>query len=93
MVQQNMLNNDVEDTSTYEYVVECREKTVRLTVDVRDVFYNADDVLDCPLDVVLRKNDYTLQDLMSWDAREVRFIQVVNGKENVINSVILNVNL
>lgn len=93
MVQQNMLNNDVEDTSTYEYVVECREKTVRLTVDVRDVFYNADDVLDCPLDVVLRKNDYTLQDLMSWDAREVRFIQVVNGKENVINSVLLNVNL
>ncbi len=93
MVQQNMLNNDVEDTSTYEYVVECREKTVRLTVDVRDVFYNADDVLDCPLDVVLRKNDYTLQDLMSWDAREVRFIQVVNGKENVINSVIINVNL
>lgn len=93
MAQKNSLKNELDNTVQYGYVVECKDKTVHLIVDIRDVFYNADDEIDCPLDVVLRKNNHTLQDLMDWDAREVKFIQIVDGEEIVLNSVSLNVNL
>ncbi|WP_208560429.1 hypothetical protein [Marinilactibacillus kalidii] len=94
MTQNRTLKTELEDALKYGYVVECKDKTVHLSVEARDVFRNADDEIDCPLDVVLRKNDYSLQDLMSWDAREVRFIQFDdNHTEITLNSVCLNVNL
>lgn len=93
LAQRNSFKNQVEDTTQYEYVVECVDKQVHLLVEARDVFHNADNEIDCPLDVVLRKNKYSFQDLMNWDAREVKFIQIVDGEETILNSVSLNVNL
>lgn len=77
----------------YRYLIECKDKTVELEVEDRDVLHNADDEIDCPLDVVLRKNNYSFNDLMSWDAREIRFVEVREDEERTLNSVPLNVNL
>ncbi|EXJ23164.1 hypothetical protein ADIAL_1311 [Alkalibacterium sp. AK22] len=86
---QSMLAATVE----YKYIIQCKEQTIELEVDDRDVFYNADDEIDCPLDVVLRKNQYSLNDLMKWDARKVQFVKIIDTNVHVINSVHLNVNL
>lgn len=86
---QSMLSPVVE----YKYIIECKEQTIELKVEDRDVFHNADDEIDCPLDVVLRKNDFSLNDLMKWDARRIQFIKVIDENEQIINSVHLNVNL
>lgn len=77
----------------YRYLIECKDKTVELEVEDRDVLHNADDEIDCPLDVVLRKNNYSFNDLMSWDAREIRFVEVREDEERTLNSIPLNVNL
>lgn len=83
----------LEKTIQYKYIVKCKNRDIELEVEDRDVFQNADDEIDCPLDVVLRKNDYSLNDLMSWDAREIQFVQLIDEKIKLINSVTLNVNL
>ncbi|GAB2492520.1 hypothetical protein GCM10008929_16110 [Alkalibacterium psychrotolerans] len=80
-------------TIQYKYIIKCKERDVELEVEDRDVFHNADDEIDCPLDVVLRKNDYSFNDLMSWDAREIQFVKLVDEDIQLINSVPLNVNL
>lgn len=80
-------------TIQYRYIIVCKEKTVKLVVENKDVLHNADDEIDCPLDVVLRKNNYTFSDLMSWDAREVRFVEITEDKERILNKVPLDVNL
>ncbi|PRY75184.1 hypothetical protein [Alkalibacterium olivapovliticus] len=77
----------------YRYIIESKDKSVELEVEDRDVFRNADDEIDCPLDVVLRKNGYSLNDLMSWDAREIQFVKIIDQEIVVINRVSLNVNL
>lgn len=77
----------------YRYVIECKNKTVELEVENRDVLRNADDEIDCPLDVVLRKNNYSFNDLMSWDAREIRFVEMREKEERILNRVPLDVNL
>lgn len=80
-------------TIQYKYIIKCKERDIELEVEDRDVFRNADDEIDCPLDVVLRKNDYSFNDLMSWDAREIQFVKLVDEDIQLINSVPLNVNL
>ena len=80
-------------TIQYRYIIECRDKTVELEVENRDVIHNADDEIDCPLDVVLRKNNYSFSDLMSWDARKIRFVEIRDDQLHILNSVPLNVNL
>lgn len=68
-------------------------QTIKLDVEESDVLINADGVLDCPIDTVLRKNEYTFNDLNSWLAKEIQFIVEHNGSESVINTIHLNVNL
>lgn len=68
-------------------------QTIKLDVEESDVLINADGVLDCPIDTVLRKNDYTFNDLNSWMAKEIQFIVEHHGSESVINTIHLNVNL
>ena len=77
----------------YKYIITCKDRVVELEVDEQDVFYNADDELDCPLDVVLRKNAHSLNDLMAWNAREISFVQMTEEDFTVINTISLNVNL
>lgn len=77
----------------YFYVVIGRDKTTRLTIDTADVLINADGELDCPIDTVLRKNGYTFEDLNSWLAKEIQFIAVKEGSEEILRKISLNVNL
>lgn len=93
MSQNEQCQTVLTTTIQYKYIIECKDKSVELQVEDRDVFYNADDELDCPLDVVLRKNAYSFNDLMSWDAREIRFIKIIDNESLIINSVPLNVNI
>ena len=70
-----------------------RDETIQLDVEESDVLVNADGVLDCPIDTVLRKNNYTFDDLNSWLAKEIQFIMIKNDVEQIIHCISLNMNL
>ena len=70
-----------------------RDETIQLDVEESDVLVNADGVLDCPIDTVLRKNNYTFDDLNSWLAKEIQFIMIKNDVEQIIHGISLNMNL
>jgi hypothetical protein len=93
MENKENLQPEMEEAIQYKYVVECKDQSVSLEVDDRDVLRNADDEIDCPLDVVLRKNSYSFEDLMNWNAHSIIFIEVKGNEETVLNKVSLNVNL
>ena len=77
----------------YVYIVKGRNKNVALEVDTRDVIVNADGEIDCPLDTILRKNNYTFNHLNEWDAREITFLHVVNDESTILRTILLNTNL
>lgn len=93
MTKKENLQPVMEEAIQYKYIVECKDQTVQLEVDDRDILRNADDEIDCPLDVVLRKNAYSFEDLMKWNAYEIQFIQIENNVETLLNRVSLDVNL
>lgn len=70
-----------------------RDETIQLDVEESDVLVNADGVLDCPIDTVLRKNNYTFDDLNSWLAKEIQFIMIRNGVKQILHRISLNMNL
>ena len=48
MSQNEQCQTVLTTTIQYKYIIECKDKSVELQVEDRDVFYNADDELDCP---------------------------------------------
>lgn len=80
-------------TTEYRYLIKCKEKTVGLDVMDQDILFNADGDIDCPIDVVLHKNGYTFSDLMTWDAKEIQFVELSNKRINIIRKIPLNINL
>jgi len=74
------MSNDIDVTYNrpvyYKYNVVCNNKTVVLNVENTDLIYNADGEVDCPLDVVLRKNQYSFQDLMNWGSKYLHFVEI-----------------
>jgi len=74
-------------------LIKGRNQTIRLDVENADVLINADGMIDCPIDTVLRKNEYTFNDLNSWSAEEIQFILIRNDDEQILRTVKLNVNL
>lgn len=77
----------------YQYNVKCREKTVVLDIEDTDLIYNADGEVDCPLDLVLRKNCYSFQDLMDWESQTVHFVEIDGDCEKILKRITLSVNL
>lgn len=77
----------------YVYVVKGKNSNMALEVDPIDVIENADGEIDCPLDVVLRKNKYTFNHLNEWDAREISFMEVTENETTIIRTISLNMNL
>lgn len=77
----------------YFYIVKGKHKTIRLEIENSDVLINADGVIDCPIDTVLRKNNYAFDDLNSWIAKEIQFIVVKDGVDHILHTIHLNVNL
>ncbi|WP_027108114.1 hypothetical protein [Lacticigenium naphthae] len=77
----------------FKYILIGNKATIELAVDHTDVLVNADGDLDCPLDTVLRKNDYSLTHLNEWQAKVIRFVKVFRNQEEIIHEIVLNQNL
>lgn len=91
MEESSSLLIDVE--SRYLLTVIGKQKQIDLVVDEEDLIQNADGEIDCPVDVVLRKNGYTFKAFNDWDARRILFIRRKREEEEILRSIILNVNL
>ena len=77
----------------YLYIIKGTKENIVLEIDPRDVILNADGELDCPLDVVLRKNNYTFNHLNEWDAREINFIRIHEDETKILGTISLDMNL
>lgn len=77
----------------YFYIIKGKKENIILEIDPRDVISNADGDLDCPLDGVLRKNNYTLNDLNVWDALEIHFIRIHEDVSELLGTISLRTNL
>lgn len=91
--EQQQGTTDNSQQKYYFYVIIGQHETIRLNVDNRDVIVNADGILDCPFDTVLRKNQYTFEHLNTILAREIQFIEVTGDKEAILQSIPLDMNL
>ena len=91
--EEQQYTSDNSQQKHYLYVIIGQHETVRLNVDNKDVILNADGILDCPFDTVLRKNQYTFEDLNTFLAREIQFIEVAGDKEEILQSISLDMNL
>lgn len=76
----------------YEMIFEGIEDKWILKVSPEDLIENADGELDCPLEYVLRRNDYSLKDLNELSPIRAIFVQKKNGNSIVLNEISLNVN-
>lgn len=84
----------IDITSSHSLLIICSTgKIVDLKVDEEDLMYNADGELDCPVDVVLRKNNHSFEDFNDWGAKEIQFVRRQEGNEEILRSMPLNVNL
>lgn len=91
---ENLLEKPEHDyAKKYTYVVKAQDKIVHLKVENADVLINADGEIDCPLDGVLRKNGYSIYDLLSWNTKKIDFIVTTNSVEQLIRTIPLNVSL
>lgn len=77
----------------YKYIIKGQDKLIVLDVDPRDVIQNADGELDCPLDTVLRRNQYSLTDLNNWNVQTIEFVEIINDTETVLRRIDLNMNM
>lgn len=77
----------------YLYIVKGKKENIALEVDDRDVIENADGDIDCPLDVVLRKNDFTFDHLNIWQATEIHFIRSNGNETETLHKISLDMNL
>ncbi|WP_169720330.1 hypothetical protein [Atopococcus tabaci] len=84
----------IDITSSHSLLIICSTgKIVDLKVDEEDLMYNADGELDCPVDVVLRKNNHSFEDFNDWGAKEIQFVRRQDGNEEILRSIPLNINL
>ncbi|WP_156956000.1 hypothetical protein [Carnobacterium pleistocenium] len=74
-------------------MIKAKNQTIRLDVEINDVLINADGAIDCPIDTVLRKNNYTFDDLNSWSAKEIYFVIIKDDEEQILHTIHLDVNL
>lgn len=84
---------DHDSAKKYSYVVKAKDKIVTLRVEDVDVFFNADGEIDCPLDRVLRKNGYSIYDLLSWSTKEIDFVVLADNVEQLIRTIPINASL
>ncbi|WP_225744023.1 hypothetical protein [Marinilactibacillus sp. Marseille-P9653] len=71
----------------YKFIIEGKTVLITLTVDSDDVFHNADGKIDCPLETVLRKNNFTLNELSTWGIVNIRLVRLLDERELIINQI------
>lgn len=71
----------------YKYIIEGKTVLITLSVDNKDIICNADGNIDCPLETVLRKNNFTLQELRKWGLIDIRFVKMIDDQEIIISQI------
>lgn len=79
--------------TSYAYILEGKNVCNTLPVDEDDLIENADGILDCPLDGVLRKHKLSLSDLNTMKMTKLLFVKVEDKRTIVLNTICLNVNI
>ena len=79
--------------TSYAYILEGKNVCNTLPVDEEDLIENADGILDCPIDGVLRKHKLSLSDLNTMKTTKLLFVKVEDKKTIVLNTICLNVNI
>lgn len=78
----------------YAYVLIKSDAEIELEIDQEDFILNADGEMDIPLELILRKNDLTLNDLYIMNIQKLLFIRKNNnGQSCTLRQICLNVNL
>lgn len=79
--------------TSYAYILEGKNVCNTLPVDEDDLIENADGILDCPLDGVLRKHKLSLSDLNTMKTTKLLFVKVEDKRTIVLNTIRLNINI
>lgn len=79
--------------TSYAYILEGKNVCNTLPVDEDDLIENADGILDCPLDGVLRKHKLSLSDLNTMKMTKLLFVKVEDKRTIVLNTICLNINI
>lgn len=81
------------DEVQYRYVIECKQpenSIIILDVAQDDIILNADGEMDCPLDTVLRKNNYTIDDLTKHQCDQAHFVRAAGSERIILRTISLN---
>lgn len=76
----------------YAYIIEGKDAKNILTIANEDLIENADGILDCPLDGVLRRHNLSLTDLNSMGITRLSFVKIENKTTIILRNICLNVN-
>ena len=79
--------------NNYAYILEGKNLFNTLPVDEEDLIENADGILDCPFDGVLRKHKLTLRYLNEMKTTKLLFVKLEGEKTIVLNTIFLNLNM
>lgn len=85
------MNTDVKEM--YAYIFEGNGSLSTIEVEEDDLIENADGILDCPLDNLLRKHNISLYDLNELIPVQLSFVKMDDEKTIVLKKVCLTINL
>lgn len=77
----------------YVYILVKNDTEIELEIDQEDFILNADDELDIPLEMILRKNHLTLNDLYTMNVQKLLFVRKDNGRSITLKQISLDMNL
>ena len=77
----------------YVYVLVKNDTEIELKIDQEDFILNADGELDIPLEMILRKNHLTLNDLYTMNVQKLLFVRKDDGRSITLKQICLDINL
>lgn len=77
----------------YVFVLVKNDTEIELKIDQEDFILNADDELDIPLEMILRKNHLTLHDLYTMNVQKLLFVRKDDGHSITLKQICLDINL
>ena len=77
----------------YAYIIEGKDAKSTLNITEEDLIENADGIMDCPFDSVLRKHNLTLNDLNKMYVSKLTFVKFINETAITLKTIELNINL
>lgn len=77
----------------YAYIIEGKNAKSTLEIAEEDLIENADGILDCPFDGVLRKHNLSLNDLNKMNVSKLTFVKFIDEITITLKTIELNINL